>query len=398
MYKVLLVDDNPNVLFSIKRALSSGNNQWTILTAESGKIAAEVLGREAIDIILCDLAMPEMNGVELLTLAAKLSPSTLRIALTGATDQALNQQATKVAHQFISKPINPQEMTRIISQIIGVGNLVINPYVKAQIAKIANLPSQPSLYTQLIAELNKPDFDLERVSLVISQDISMTAKILQLVNSAYFGLAREVTEVSQAVFFLGMETIRDLAFSIHLFSQFDHDLIEKAGLENLWDHSLRVATCSRMIVSTMTRDKKQIASGFTAGMLHDIGKLILGTTAPDLYKSLYRLGVTNPVQVLPHEKKEFGATHAEIGAYLLGIWGLPREIIDTVLYHHYAERLNFAAFSTAIAVWYANGFVDAFSNAKKADGFTIPPELQRHNLLREYSETWKNSCLQVLTQ
>jgi len=242
MQKVLLVDDNPNVLYSFKRALHSGSNQWTILTAESAADALTIMSQDNIDIIISDLRMPVMDGVALLGIVSKQSPSTLRIAITGDADPVLCQQATLVAHQFIAKPIEPQELARIINQAVGVSSLVMKPEIKRAILKIANLPSQPGLYNQLLAELNKPEVNLEYVASVISQDISMTAKILQLVNSAYFGLAREVKEVSQAVFYLGVETIRDLSFSVHLFSQFDQNLIERAGLGNLWDHSLRVAS------------------------------------------------------------------------------------------------------------------------------------------------------------
>ncbi len=398
MQKVLLVDDNPNVLYSFKRALHSGNNPWVILTAESAADALDIMARESIDIIISDLRMPIMDGVTLLGIVSKQSPSTLRIAITGDADPILCQQATLVAHQFIAKPIEPQDLARIINQAVGVSSLVMKPDVKKAILKIANLPSQPSLYNQLLAELNKPDVDLDYVASVISQDISMTAKILQLVNSAYFGLAREVKEVSQAVFYLGVETIRDLSFSVHLFSQFDQDLIERAGLANLWDHSLRVASCSRAITASTITDKKVIAGAFTAGLLHDIGKLILGTTSPGFYSSLNTLKMDDPSQYLLHEKNEFGSTHADIGAFLLGSWGLPQEIINAVLMHHSFESLKPINFSTALAVWFANGYVNSLSDHGGAFAFQLTEDMLQNQLLASHNDSWKNACEKILVR
>jgi len=398
MQNVLLVDDNPNVLYSFKRALHSGNNKWAILTAESGADALNIMNQEKVDIVISDLRMPIMDGVTFLGIVAKQYPSTLRIAITGDADPILCQQATLVAHQFIAKPINPYDLSRIINQAMGVGNLVMKPDVKKAVLRIANLPSQPSLYNQLLAELNKPDVDLDYIASVISQDISMTAKILQLVNSAYFGLAREVKEVSQAVFYLGIETIRDLSFSVHLFSQFDQDLIERSGLGSLWDHSLRVASCSRAIAATVLTDKKVIAGAFTAGLLHDIGKLILGTTSPGFYSSLLSSQIVDPKKYLPREIKEFGSTHAEIGAYLLSSWGLPSELINAVLSHHSFEKINPTEFTTSLTVWFANAFVDGYSDHNSGEGLQFTDEMLQNRMLSVHAESWRNTCIKILTK
>lgn len=398
MQNVLLVDDNPNVLHSFKRALYSANNQWTILTAESGADALDIIAKDSVDIIISDLRMPIMDGVTLLGIVADQSPSTLRIAITGDADPILCQQATLVAHQFIAKPINPQDLIRIINQATGISKLIIKPDIKRTILRIANLPSQPGLYSQLVAELNKPEVDLEYVASVISQDISMTAKILQLVNSAYFGLAREVKEVSQAVFYLGVETIRDLSFSIHLFSQFDQGLIERSGLASLWDHSLRVASCSRAIAALTINDKKAIAGAFTGGLLHDIGKLILGTTSPTFYSSLMAMKMDDPMQYLLRERNEFGSTHAEIGAYLLGSWGLPQDIINAVLMHHSFVTIDPKDFSTSLAVWYANAFVCAYGKPSDAEKFKLTEGMLQNKVLTGHVESWKNACIKTLTK
>ena len=395
MYKILFVDDNVNVLTSFKRALHSGNSLWSVFTANSGAEALDLMSQEKIDIIISDLKMPEMDGVELLNNVAAHYPSTLRIAITGDADPVLCQRAAVISHQFIAKPYSSVDLSRLIYQLIGLGNLVLKPEIKQVVLRLSNLPSRPSLYTQLLVELDKSEIDLNHVSEIVSQDIGMAAKILQLVNSAFFGLARNIVEISEAVSYLGVETIRDLAFSVHLFSQFDQEFLDKSGLAGLWNHSLRVATCSRAIYSTVTKEKKSISASFTAGLLHDVGKLIIGMASSGFYLSTALSGVRDPAQILVREQYEFGSTHAEIGAYMLGIWGLPLEIFTAVVNHHDPLKTQKTGVTgLSFPVWFANTYVNGIDN--NIDGFKDYKEDFQDKEMVETIEKWRRICSQSI--
>jgi len=395
MYKVLFVDDIANVLNSFKRALHSEDSLWSVLTANSGAEALDLMSHEKIDIIISDLKMPEMDGVELLSNVASLYPSTLRIAITGDADPVLCQRAAVISHQFIAKPYSSLDLAKMINQLIGLGNLVLKPEIKQVVLRLSNLPSRPSLYTQLLGELDKSEINLDHISEIVSQDIGMTAKVLQLVNSAFFGLARNVVEVSEAVFYLGVETIRDLAFSVHLFSQFDQEFLDKSGLAGLWNHSLRVATCSRTIYSNVTKEKKCISASFTAGLLHDVGKLIIGMASSGFYLSTALSGVRDPDQIFIREKYEFGSTHAEIGAYMLGIWGLPLEILTAVADHHDLQKIQKSgATGISFPVWFANTYVNGIDY--QIDGFKGSTDILQDKTMIETIENWQQICSHLL--
>jgi HD-like signal output (HDOD) protein len=392
MTNILIVDDNPNVLSSFKRALHIENPNWVIYTAEGGNQALEMVSRIPVDIIISDLRMPEMDGVELLTLIKEKSPATIRVAISGNADVELCEKAAAIAHQFIAKPCPPQEISRIINQTINLSNLVTNARVKTTILHLSNLPSQPNLYLNLINEINSPNVDIDRISGIISTDIGMSAKILQLVNSAYFGLAREVADISEAIYYLGIDTIRDLVFSIEIFSQFDQKLINASGLTGLWDHSIKVAICSKLITSSMVKDRSTIAFSFTGGLLHDVGKLILAVTEPYVYKQIIKYEVTDLQKFLNLERTRFGATHADIGGYLLGVWGLPMPIIQSVINHHVFMNPTSEVFTFHTAIWFSNYVACSilFYGEIKRDELLKP--IGRYPIFQSNFDNWLEIC------
>jgi len=145
-------------------------------------------------------------------------------------------------------------------------------------------------------------------------------------------------------------------------------------------------------------DKKLIAGAFTAGLLHDIGKLILGTTSPGFYRTLNALKLEDPTQYLVRERNEFGSTHADIGAYLLGSWGLPQDIINAVLTHHSFESLKSIDFSTSLAVWFANAFVDGDADHFTINGFNLTNDMLQNKVLAAHVDSWTAACIQILTR
>jgi putative nucleotidyltransferase with HDIG domain len=267
--------------------------------------------------------------------------------------------------------------------------------IQALVNRIGRLPSQSSAYMSLISELNRPEINLDNAARIISTDISMTAKLLQLVNSAYFGLPREIHEVSQAIFYLGTDTIRDLALSIQIFSQFDQKALEAAGLGRLWDHSLQVATLSRVIASSITNEKNLIASAFTAGLLHDIGKLVIGTAYPTFYSSITG---NHPSSLfwLEEEKRRFDSSHADIGAYLLGIWGIPPAILISVSNHHNILGYLSPGFAMSVAVYFANYFSLALDANPLTSPFELDPAVVNNAWVRTFYDIWKRKCEQVM--
>jgi HD-like signal output (HDOD) protein len=226
------------------------------------------------------------------------------------------------------------------------------------ISQVQILPSLPSLYLQIAEELNGPNPSADRVGQIISQDISMSAKVLQIVNSAYFGLPHPVANPSQATALLGLEAIRDLVLGIKVFSSFDQLKIRHLGLTRLWHHSVLVGAFSKSISLKLMANKDATSYGFVAGLLHDIGKLVLAENLPMKYYSAMTLAAQKKIELYEAEERIFGATHAQVGAYLLWLWNLPTPVIAATAYHHTPAEQDIHELSPVTAVHLANAFQD----------------------------------------
>lgn len=395
MYRILLVDDESAPLADLQKELKQINSNWDVLIATGGKQAMDFFRHQKVDITISDLNMPVMNGVELLSLIRAECPGCMRIAIIDPKDIHQYQNIALAAHQFIAKPWSIRDVAAKIYQLHGLSNILHQEGVQKVVNQISRLPSQSSAYSQLIDELNKQESSLDKTARIISTDMSMTAKLLQLVNSAYFGLPREVHDVSQAIFYLGTDTIRDLVLSVQIFSYFEQDKLEAAGLGGLWDHSLMVAQLSRALAASITNDKSIITSAFTAGLLHDLGKLILGVVFKDFYSTRSLVG-KDSIYWLGEEKRQFESSHADIGAYLLGLWGIPPAILIAVSNHHSIQGYLNRGFALSVSVYFANYFAYYFSNNPLMPAFQLEPAVEENAWVKTFFDVWKHQCEKII--
>jgi HD-like signal output (HDOD) protein len=221
---------------------------------------------------------------------------------------------------------------------------------------MSRLPSLPSLYVQMVEELNESSATIDYIGQLVSQDMAMTAQFLKLVNSAFFGLAHPVTSPADAAVYLGIDTIKSLVLSIHTFSQFE-DL--KSGgfkLDALMHHSLRTAGRSGRIAKMEDANQRVGNECFVGGMLHDIGKLLLAANYPKEYEQVTRLVGENSFSYCAAEKQVFGVNHASVGGHLLGLWGLPVPVVEAIALHHSPSQTTTPVFAALTAVHAANVF------------------------------------------
>jgi HD-like signal output (HDOD) protein len=192
----------------------------------------------------------------------------------------------------------------------------------------------PSLYAEIITALESPDVDVGRIAAIITKDMGMTARVLQLVNSAYFALRQHVAGIRQAVSLLGLDTIKSLVLSLHIFSQFEEKRISALNIGKIWRHSLRVGVAAQAIMKHEIKDQALIDDALMAGMLHDMGKFILAANLPNDYVHIKEMAEMENITLVESERKLLGTTHAEIGGYLLALWALPDSIVEAVTFHH----------------------------------------------------------------
>ncbi len=331
--QILLVDDEPRVLRGLHRQLVM-SDEWEILAAESGPEALAILANHPCDVLVTDIRMPGMDGEALLREVRERYPQTIRLALSGQTDKEMSLRAVGLAHQFLAKPCEPETLKSTLIQAVALRRVLNSPKLKQLVSKLKTLPSPPNLFNLLMQEIQSPQASVKKIGQIIAQDIGMTAKMLQLVNSAFFGLRRHISDPTQAVMLLGLDTIKALTLSVHIFSQFGSSKLGGVSLTQLQEHSLAVAMLAKRIAEIEQVPQQFIDHTFTAGLLHDVGQLILATNLPEEYNQVLNLAHTQNLDLLEAERQIFTATHPEVGAYLLGIWGLPNPVVEALAFHH----------------------------------------------------------------
>lgn len=391
--QILLVDDEPRILRGLHRQLVM-SEEWEILAAESGPEALAIMADQPCDVLVTDIRMPGMDGEALLREVRERYPQTIRLALSGQTDKEMALRAVGLAHQFLAKPCEPETLKSTLTQAIALRRVLNSPKLKQLVSKLKTLPSPPTLFNLLIQEIQSPQASVKKIGQIIAQDIGMTAKMLQLVNSAFFGLRRHISDPTQAVMLLGLDTIKALTLSVHIFSQFTPGKLGGVSLTQLQEHSLAVATLAKRIAEVEPVPQQFVDHTFTAGLLHDVGQLILATNLPDEYNQVLNLVHIQNLELLEAERQVFAATHPEVGAYLLGIWGLPNPVVEALAFHHDPLRNLNKQFSPLTLVHTADVLV---CEARPCRDWDVLPEidtgyltelncLQRLPLWRELSQ------------
>ena len=192
-------------------------DEWEINFAPGGKEALEWMESHPVDVIISDMQMPGMDGAQLLYEVLKSHPDTVRIILSGHADREMILRSVRPAHQYLSKPCNADILKSTIQRACNLRESLADEEMKKLISKMDTLPSLPSLYIEIMKEIQSPDSSIKRVATIIEKDMGMSAKILQLVNSAFFGVPRHISSPVQAVTMLGLEMIKALVLSIHVF-------------------------------------------------------------------------------------------------------------------------------------------------------------------------------------
>lgn len=357
MKNLLFVDDEPKVLQGLERQLYSMRQEWKMDFVDAGPKALTFMEAHSVDVIVSDMVMPEMDGAQLLGEVARRHPNTVRIVLSGHTDRESVLRLVGSAHQYIAKPCEATELRDAIARAFTLRDLLCNEKLKELATRLKCLPALPTMYQKLAAEFQKDDPAIENICEIIARDPAIATKILQLVNSAFFGLPQPVDNLSDAIMYLGLTTVRSLVLHLQTFSQIGGKSIPGFSVDALARHSWMAGVAARRIAATERKDIKTCDQCFLAGLLHDIGRLILATGLPDEYTEVLKQSKTKIVPLYVAEKDYFGATHAEVGAYLLGLWGLPNPIIEAVALHHQPSASMARSFSPVIAVHTADVFL-----------------------------------------
>jgi HD-like signal output (HDOD) protein len=325
--RILFVDDDQRVLDALRDLLRRQRQLWHMTFATSGEAALVELAQQTFDVVVSDMRMPQMDGVAFLTQVKQRYPATARIVLSGHAEQEMVLRALPVAHQYLAKPCDSKTLCTVIQRACELRDTLGDPVIQALTGKLESLPALPDSYFEISRALADPGVSLLDVTRVVEADPALSAKILQVVNSAFFGLPQKTSSIARAVSYLGLQPIKAIAVSIQVFDA----AASASGIsgEEFQNSALLGAELARALMPTGGRQDE----AFTAALLRDAGRLILALADPAL--AARASAEASPERALSTVERElFGATHEATGAFLLGTWGLPLPIVTAVAYHH----------------------------------------------------------------
>ncbi|CCO22133.1 response regulator [Maridesulfovibrio hydrothermalis] len=352
---ILFVDEDKTQLKALEKMISPMKNRWTINFASTAEEVTAQLQTRPFDIVATDFKMSGFEDDALLNEIKTRQPGAIRFIISESISSHNCLQFVNYAHQFITKPCSSAELIEKIKKSLRLKNVFLNERAAKAIASIEELPTMPDLYHKLDRELRKEDIMISDIGRLIGEDISMTAGILKLVNSPFFGLFSKVTTPEKAVTLLGLDTLKGLVLGMHLFNSSGAENID-FSLEDLGEHCQYTGLMARSIIKSEGGDRDLAENTFLAGFMHDIGKLVLSTSYAEEYKTILSIVREAGISIQEAEKDILGFTHAEVGAYLLAIWGFNEDVVEAVYCHHDLSNLGSTDISPAVAIHVANSF------------------------------------------
>ena len=334
MKRVLFVDDEKRVLDGLRRSLRPLRKTWEMRFELEAGVALQQMNDWPPDIVVSDIRMPGMDGVQFLQEVRNRYPEAVRIVLSGQADRQATMRLTGVAHQYLAKPCDPGELQEVVARAGALREkLTARPLIEL-VSGLSDLPSMPTLYAELMRVIDQPDSTMEDIASVVSRDPGMTAKILQLVNSSFFGIRRKITKPSEAASLLGIDTISALVLGHQMFSAVPRGTVLGAAVDRLYEDTMAVAAAARAIARSLKRSSDFTNECYLAGVLHDCGRLVLAANRPTDYLQILKLAKEADRDLLEVELEVLGATHQDVGAYLVGLWGLSDSVVEAAAFHH----------------------------------------------------------------
>ncbi|MFK7895218.1 MAG: HDOD domain-containing protein [Myxococcota bacterium] len=387
MTKVLFVDDEQSALDGLRRSLHKHCKDWEMRFAVGGEEAIALMAEQAPDVLISDMRMPGMDGSALLRVAQERWPGTARLLLSGYSDSEAIMRSTLVAHQFMSKPCDGEELRETVDRASALTRLIGDPAVRDAIGEVDKLPAVPETYRQLTKVLALGEVSLDMVGKVVAKDPVIAAKLLQLVNSSFFGLSRSIKEVRDAVSHLGLDVVRDLVLTLGAFSC--------PGVPEATQRTLRAVAKRSMAVATVARaiaPEEHADAAYSAGLLVDVGQTVIAMRMPEGFERVAAQCASGLSPRVETEREVIGADHAAIGAFLLTQWGLPYDLTSSVAFCHRPSELGCDAAPILTALHVADALVEEVVDSSWREGAVFDHEYLERARALEQVEEWRGAA------
>jgi HD-like signal output (HDOD) protein/ActR/RegA family two-component response regulator len=350
--RILFVDDDELILRSMARVLRqhAQHASWELHFVTDGEVALELLAQKSFAVVLVDAQMPRMSGTTLLRRVQESNPSVVRILLSGHTGLDMLRTALPLVHQFIAKPFDAQLLKTTLINACGLRRILNRPELRTLVGSSNELPSAPRTYVEISNALNDPHASTRTVAEIVEKDIALSSRVLQLVSSGLYGLPRQVSSIGGAVAFLGVEVIKAVVLAIEVSKMFP---LPRATPDFSLEAVQRKSAAAAHLAKRLLGSENGADSVLIAGMLQDVGQLIFAARAAQRFSIALSTSARGKTPLYEAELELFGATHAEVGGYLLGLWGLPPRIVHAVA-NHLKPVEGARVFDAAAALYVAN--------------------------------------------
>ena len=377
--------------FQSQSAVQAG---WTAQSVRTGGEALGLTHQFSFAAVVADVVLADMGGLELLDQFLQRQPSAHRFVLSEVSDTENTVKCMGKPHRHLMQPLSARTLLKALHQAFAHEVWLPSQTVHGLLAQMQHVPSPPGTYFKVVEEIRSPQASLDKIGELIAEDPAITAKVLQLANSAVFGLELQVNQPLEAIAYIGLETTKALVLLAHTVSSFDKVKMAGFSLEKLWRHSVSVGRMAQKIALMENGGLEAAEMAFAGGLLHDIGKLLFYANLPGLFGKTLALAQEEKCTFWDAEEQLFpNAGHAELGGCLLGMWGLPQPIVEAVALHHCPRQLAGPGFHPLTAVHVA----DVLDHEMNPDGpVLVPVSIQAGYLaelgLAHRAEHWRRQC------
>lgn len=391
--RILVVEDDPGRRRALQALCRDLENEWEFLWVEKIGDILTSLAERPCEAVLADWQLAGEAAALLMARLQQRHPLVVRFLRCTPSDAVLAQREVRVPVYLLLRGWDAATTRNAIRRAFLLEDWQASEALRRVTARMRQWPVLPTLYNQVAAELQSPTGSLEFVARLISRDPALTARVLHAVNSPVFGLAHQVTETVEAVLFLGAERVRSMVLLSGVLTQYDKARCPGFSVEQLWMHCMAVGAHAMKLTVAETGEPRLGEMAFTAGLLHDIGMLLLAANVPEDYGRVLKQAQLRTQPIWAIEREVLGATHAELGACLLGRWDLPLPIIEAVGWHHQPTRSRDTGFSLLTAVHVGN----AFDQEQKAGQAGVHVSLIDQEYLQrigalERVNRWREAC------
>jgi len=386
---VLFVGGDALWIGQVERDLVCLQPGWRVVRADNYNQALEKCVSASFHAVIFDTQVPE--GAKLWKTLEKELAHGVCLVRCRSSDRASAAQWKGSGATLVAEDSDAAALIATVKRLTRIRGWMADSAIKQLVSQIRKLPAQPKLHLDVTKELQSESSSMEVVGGLIAQDPVMAAKILQVVNSAFFGLTREISDTTESVMVLGAERIKALILLAGAFSQYAGTKFPGFSAAPIWGHSVQVGVFARAITLAETKDARLAEAAFTAGLLHDIGKLVLAGNLPEMCETVYRLKASRKITHREAELEILGTSHAELGACLLATWGLPLPILEAIAWHHEPQRSDEKGFSLLAAVHAANVFAQENAGGDTAQD-TVNVVYLLQSGLGDCRNRWREYC------